>query len=391
VIDSYNTAPGFDPALRHCDDELSGGVPSLNGFPLTCPRFEGQMFDNLDGWFALAFVNRLDLAPADGGNCGQQRIIFANPSQGRMFIILEAQIPNPEPECGVAACRPLAEFWEAQATITDANERGQRLRDAFLFTGTGPIAPFMNARQMGPEGGQIRTNNFNDFQWTLREFHMQDEPDVVPVPVSVGEAPHGDLWNDSATALTVGETCRQSFLASVPNLLSDNLATLGFPVAVVCEDAESPNDGFRQDYATHLSFGSGRFAGDIDTLLNGTGLTSFDIANRARFAGSCIGCHIESSGASLGRGVSAPPQFDFVHVSEFSTERCAEGGTCFGVSEALRTVFLPHRINVQRTFLGSSEICSAPPPAESFDAGAARAAGPSLRTLGGQPVVEHAH
>ena len=39
-----------------------------------------------------------------------------------------------------------------------------------------------------------------------------------------------------------GESCRESFLASVPLLESDNLATLAFPVAAQCEDAESPND-----------------------------------------------------------------------------------------------------------------------------------------------------
>jgi hypothetical protein len=392
LIDSYNEAPGFDASLRHCDAENTDGQPSLNGFPLTCPRAEGQQFDNLDAWFPLAFVNRLDLAPTDGRHCGQQRIIFANPFNGRMFIILEAQIPNPTPECGVNSCRPIAEFWESLATVSDANERGQRLRDAFLISGTGPMGPFMDARHLGPDGGQIRTNNFNDFQWTLREFHLQPDPVVLPLPVSVAEAPNGDLWNDTST-LPGAEACRESILASIPNLLSDNLATVGFPVADVCEDAESPNDGFRQNYATHLNSGSGRFAADIDAFLDGTGLTSEDIANRARFAGSCIGCHSESSGASLGRNVFGPPQFDFVHVSEFANEQCPEGGTCFGVSEALRTVFLPHRITVQDSFLqNAGGACDPAPDPGSVDGGAPQAAASaSLRTLGGQPFSEHAH
>jgi hypothetical protein len=284
---------------------------------------------------------------------------------------------------------PLAQFWDSLATVDDAGERGRLLTDAFLFNGTGPMAPFMNARHLGPQGGQVRTNNFNDFQWTLREFQLQAEPEVLPIPVSVGEAPNGALWDDFS-GQPRGEECRQSFLDSIPNLLSDNLAVLGFPVAEPCEDAESPNDGFRQDYATHLSFGSGAFESQINDVIGGTGLSAFDVAQRARFAGSCMGCHIESSGASLG-GINAPFSNDFVHVSEFATESC-DGGTCFGISEALRSVFLPHRVNVQRSFLDSGIGCAVPDPGGSADAGApSPERSGQLRTLGGQPVVEHAH
>jgi hypothetical protein len=402
IIDSYNTAPGFQGDLRHCDDQRTQGNPSLNGFPLTCPRLEGQQFFNLDSWVARAVVNRLDLAPSDGSNCGQQRIVFSNNSfigASRMFLIVEAEVPNPTPECGVSACLPLAEFWSSLATVADAGERGNLLRQAFLDTGVGPFGPFINATHLGPDGGQIRTNNFNDFTWTLREFHMQPDPVLLPLPNSVGEAPNGELWNDNSP-LVQGEACRSSFLASIPNLLSDNLATLGFPVAEACEDAESPNDFFRQDYGTHLFSGTGNFAAAIDAQIAGTGLSAFDIASRARFAGSCIGCHNESSGAGLGHGVVAPSSFDFVHVSE-NTETCAAGGgTCFVLSEAMRTVFLPHRIEVQRNFLASDPTCrSAGPgleeggPSGSVDGGVVSAASDNSpqRTLGGQPVTDHAH
>lgn len=405
IIDSYNSAPGRDPSLGHCNDETTAGQPSLNGFPLACPRLEGQQFDNLDSWFPLAFVNRLDLAPTDGAHCGQQRIIFANNNgigNGRMLMIVEAQIQNPSPECGVSACRPIAEFWESLATVTDSVERGRLLTEAFLSTGVGPFGPFMNARNLGPDGGQIRTNNFNDFQWTLREFHLQAEPVVLPVQTAVAEAPNGQLWDD-LSPLPQGEACRDSFLESIPNLLSDNLATLGFPVADACEDAESPNDFSRQNYASHLSSGSGAFAAEIDAQVAGTGLSSNDIANRARFAGSCMGCHIEAGGSFLGNGISAPFSNDFVQVSEQVTEPCTGGGTCFAISEALRTVFLPHRINVQRNFLAAGSACAlpavdagVPTPAPSVgDAGAPiaalRSGGAPVRTLGGQPFVANAH
>jgi hypothetical protein len=405
IIDSYSTAPGNDPSLAHCDDQQTNGQASLNGYPLACPRLEGSQFDNIDSWFPVAFVNRLDLAPSDGSNCGQQRIIFANNvfiGNGRMLMIIEAQLPNPTPECGVDSCRPIAEFWSSLATINDPLERGQRLREAFLTSGTGPFAPFMNANQLGPNGGQIRTNNFNSFPWTMREFQMQAAPAILPLPHAVREAPNGELWND-LSSLPQGEACRDSFLASLSNLQSDNLATLGFPVAAACEDAESPNDFSRHDYAGHLASGSGDFAAEIDARVAGSGLNSDEIARRARFAGSCMGCHIESSGVSLGNGVTAPSSNDFVQISEFSSEPCfgSNNGNCFVVSEALRTVFLPHRISVQQNFLNApAPGCGAPPAGDAGvpvgfpDAGVALVGGTSRsaqRTLGGQPVVDHPH
>ena len=411
IIDSYNDSPGRDPNLIHCDSESTNGQPSLNGFPLECPRLEGEQFDNLDSWFPMAFVNRLDLAPTDGAHCGQQRMIFANNvfiGNGRMFIIVEAQIPNPSPECGIDGCRPIAEFWSSLAAVSDPVERGRLLSEAFLFSGVGPSGPFMNADHLGPDGGQIRTNNFNSFQWTLREFHMQPEPAILPIPVSVAESPNGDLWND-LSSLPQSEACQESFLASIPALTGDNIAAMGFPVLDACEDAESRNDFFGQDYAFHLSSGSGEFSSEIDDVIAGTGLTATDVANRARFAGSCMGCHIETSGAFLGNNTFAPFREDFVHVSEF-TSSCPDGSQCFTVSEALRSVFLPHRINVQRNFLESPSSCGGPTPGvdggvSEADGGApsppfpgefpirrlAAGNGGTRRTIGGQPVVDHAH
>jgi len=126
---------------------------------------------------------------------------------------------------------------------------------------------------------------------------------------------------------------------------------MSFPVAQQCKDAESPNDFFRQDYQQHLASGSGEFVDQLQQALVGTGLTAFDIANRARFAGSCMGCHQEASGSSLGGNLSAPFQNDFVHVSEFQTENCGDGTACRGLSNALRDEFIPHRLEVQARLL----------------------------------------
>jgi hypothetical protein len=412
IVDSYTTASaGRDPEAAHCDDASTDGAPSLNGFPLTCPRREAGQFDNLDGWFPTAVSNRLDLAPVDGANCGQQRIVFANNRQGRMFMIVEAEIPNPEPACGVSACRPLAEFWDNLSRMEDPVERGDRLRQAFVTGGVPGLegfGPFLNARQLGPEGGQIRTNNFDDFVWTLREFHFQEDLSAPPLPVGVSESPNGGLWNDLST-LPQGEACRESFLAAADGLFVDNPSAMSFPIDEACKDAESRND-FSEDYVGNALAGSGEFLARLDERGAPFGLSGIDLASRARFAGSCIGCHMEAGGSSLGNGVVAPFQGDFVHVNEFFTEPCS-GGDCFGVSEALRTVFLPHRRQVV-TNLVNSPSCGAgtPLPGDGgvgpieppvlvdppTSAGPRRApstsAAPALRfTLGGQRAAEHAH
>ena len=420
IIDSYApAASGRQPDARHCDDQRTDGSASLNGFALQCGRLEAEQFDNLGAWFPTAAVNRLDLAPADGATCGQQRLVFSNSSpigNGRMFMILESEVPNPAPGCGVAACAPIARFWSDLALVTDPAERGERLRRAFLVGDpeleAAGFAPFMNAAQLGLNGGQIRTNNFNDSPWALREFHFTSL-DRPPVPVPVSEAPNGQLWND-AVASPAGTACRESFLrAAELGLLAAEPAAMSFPVDEACKDAESRND-FSQDYVGQLVSGSGDFVARLDAIAAPFGLAAEDVAARARFAGSCIGCHNEASGSSLGGGVSAPFQFDFVHISEFGAEPCGNGGTCFGISEGLRTVFLPARARVTRSLAEGPSCGEVPPPpfepipvggsagsgVDVADGGVPSSAG-ALRTaqapvgvrftLGGRIVDAHAH
>jgi hypothetical protein len=129
----------------------------------------------------------------------------------------------------------------------------------------------------------------------------------------------------------------------VDQLLTDDPAEMAFVVDSECLDSESPNDGFTQAYDFHLSNGSGAFRSQLEERLQGTGLTPEDIAARARFAGSCIGCHEEATGFSLGHGVTSPFSNGFVQVDEFSQEDCGDGKSCFRLSPALRDVFLPRR------------------------------------------------
>ncbi len=355
IIDSYASAENgqLDDAV-HCDDELTDGEPSLNGYPIFCDRAERFQFDNLDFWVPTAFVNRFDLAPVNGAHCGQQRMIFANNQQGRMFFILEAQIPNPDPDAGIEGCVPLAEFWAEQTQIEDAFARGARMFEAF-FLGTSELAehgfgPFVTASNYTVGSGQIRTNNFDDFIWTLREFKLsQDDGELKAIPFPVAESPHGRLWNDELD-LPAGEECREVFLESAEGVLTGRPAQMSFVVPQACKDSESQND-FSQAYAEQMFNGSGALVDQLDELGANFGLNAGDIATRAQFAGSCIGCHVEANGAFLGNDFFAPFSLDFVHVGEF-TDRCPDGGDCFAISQGLQDEFLPHRIDVLDSIVG---------------------------------------
>ena len=349
IIDSYaSTENARLETGGNCDEETTDGVPSLNGFPIECDRAEHLQFDLMDEFFATAIVNRIDLAPQNGAHCGQQRIVFASNALNRMFFIFEAQIPNPEPEAGLLGCLPIAQFWGSLTEIEDSRIRGEGLRRAFL-TGLPELAelgfgPFMTASNLTVGTGQIRTNQFDSSPWTLREFKLATDGGLRAIRFPVAEAPNGQLWNDSIETPN-GSECRDAFLRLVPELLSNNPAEWSFPVPDICKDAESRNN-FSQAYAEQLASGNPEgFASQLQQALEGTGLSPADFAARAQFAGSCIGCHSEANGRSLGNGVIGPFASSFVHVSESGLQDCRDG-ECFRISNALQTVFLPHRRSV---------------------------------------------
>ncbi len=338
---------------------------AIHDYPLECPRAEAGQIENIDEWFPVSISNRFDLAPADGAHCGQQRIVLANNSQGRMFTIFEAQIPNPHPECGLEACRPLVEFWANMNEIDDPVARRWQLVRAFL-TGhpdlqAAGFGPFVNADLYSFGTGQVRTNNFDQFPWTLREFKMVEHsffgwlPRVGIVQVPVADSPVGDHFNDALESPR-GPECRESFLLAMEGLLTDEPDAMSFPIAPECRAAESRDD-FVSDYALQLAIGTGDFESQMETRLAelGSALTPEDIANRAHFAGACIGCHEQTNGVDLGNGVTAPISAGFTHTMEFTTEPCGdEGQECFPISSALSESFLPHRVQVMEEFLAGT-------------------------------------
>lgn len=386
LIDTYAEGPGLGLG-GHCDDVLDAdGNPILNGYPIACPRNEQSRIGTIEDWTPIAAVNRFDLAPSDGSNCGEARLVFANSHSAidRVLLIFEAKIPNPDPSCGLDACVPVQEFW-ASLSNTKPGKRAELLHQAYV-TGhpklqAAGFGPFIRASNFGIGAGQIRTNNFSDpsFLWTLREFKIvsakrsidpfegavdaeRARPRLRAVEVPVAANPFGPLFDEGAQN-TAGAACRDAFVQqSVPLLMTDDVNIMAVDMPTECLAAESIADG-QNRYDTQLVPG-GAFEAAIEARIAqldpASTLDAVDITRRAAFAGACIGCHQEATGIDLGNGVISPNSGFFVHTDEFfDSDDCGDGSfDCFLISDAVRNTFLPHRERVMETFLSSGPCCS---------------------------------
>ncbi|WP_437753516.1 hypothetical protein [Sorangium sp. So ce1389] len=410
-----------DPDTIHCDDVTdSNGAALLNGFPYTCPRNEGVLagtnpFNPAGDHFMepVALVNRFDLAPEDGSNCGEYRIVYAKKSSSaidRNFIIFEAKLPNPNPECGVAACLPVAEFWANLSTMTET-QRSVAL-EGFYFNGLPGFAPVIQASNFMDGTGQIRTNQFMRTArpalpaqpWTLREFKLDVGTDFLDnsvrlfvKPVTVKENPFGGLFSASFNPSDPrGAAFQSDFLGALDGLVplgnDENNISLGtLPNPDDYNPGESIADS-SSDYRVHLQ-GNTAFIADIDTalapiLVNRSlwpnAVTAEEAADRATTQ-SCAGCHQLSSGDDLGglhlwpaHSTASNKPTAFVHVNELGQ-----------ISDPLQFTFLPHRAQVLKSFIEEKSCeaaCSSTAARAEISAASADApldGAEHVRTLGG--------
>jgi hypothetical protein len=96
-LDTFNAKPGMAaPDGPHCNDFTTDGSPSFNNFPRRCPTPEGLLAKDQPftppQFIPLGIINRFDLTPLDGSNCGQYRLIYARKFATTEFfhIIFEA-------------------------------------------------------------------------------------------------------------------------------------------------------------------------------------------------------------------------------------------------------------------------------------------------------------
>ncbi|WP_437285994.1 hypothetical protein [Sorangium sp. So ce406] len=395
----------------HCNDNgmVDANNGRLNDFEYACPRPEGALaqadshpFDPADDDFMepIALVNRFDLAPVDGAHCGEYRIIYAKKSGqtnilNRNFIIFEAQLPNPHPECELAACLPVAQFWADLSTLDD-DTRKEKLKE-FYVDGLPGFEPVIKASHFMQGTGQIRTNQFMGFPWMLREFKLDKDNNgpnssvrLFVKPVTVKDNPFGPLFSNSYTPDHTGDNrdvlFQSSFLDALDGLVpagddENKISLLTLPTPDVYNSGESKVDS-SNDYKGQIQ-GNTAFMTSIETelgpILQDRGLwpnavTAEDAAARATTQ-SCAGCHQLSGSGSLGgfhvwlgHDSSRTPS-SFVHVDEQGQ-----------ISAQLEWKFLPHRWQVLKSFIEEASCegaCSSTAASAAFSSFSAAASATS--------------
>ncbi len=386
--DTQDPAPGIG-AGPHCDDESSfAGGPGLNDFPWQCPRAESYQsaIDPFQGpadqhlYMPIGLFNRFDLAPSNGAHCGEYRIVYAmrpghplGQGRGRNFIIFEAILPNPVPSTGLNGCKPVAELWAelSDPFISDGARRAHLEKFYFfggLAGGSAAFAPVVHVNHyglmLGANGyscstGQIRTNQFVNGPWTMREYKLANDCrcgtcELTMVPMTVKDNPYGDLFNSGSPEPLV-PALQSTIVSQVHSLSINDINGFGYKVDDRLNAAESPIDdgpqinNYPQRFAASPSLA---FASAIAANIPASSsLTPDNIIARAHVF-SCAGCHLQSDGADLGEGLIWPNSQGFTHVHEFASGTPSS----FEISQGLRDVFLPFRHELLAHFLafGSS-------------------------------------
>ncbi|MDX2022053.1 MAG: sugar-binding protein [Deltaproteobacteria bacterium] len=361
--DTENPSPGLSAARPHCNTVSSP-------FPFSCPRFEGLQATepgSLTKYVTTSLVNRVDLMPPDGSHCGEFRITAARqPSQqfgGRSLIIFEAVLPNPRGDLGREGCRPVQAFWRDLSSITDLNLRAARLEE-FFFTGLPGFRPAIHLNNFGDapaSGGRIRTNQFLQSPWLLREFKLVStcnatDCSLFAQPVTVKNSPHPSLFGNGAPAAETA-AFQDFFVSQVENLANPNIIDIFWENRERFNPLESsaqPNqdqsalDQFQNAHPVGSPFRN-RLQQELTRI--GSPLPPEAIVNRA-ISQTCAGCHALSNNAAIGSNTSPlafPTSADgFTHVTENIV-----GGPVprFAISPALRDVFLPARLGKLNAFL----------------------------------------
>ena len=378
-FDTQNPRPGLAVAdAPHCNDFLlTDGQAAFNGFPRRCPTPEGVQATinpfgfgpfGLGDYTPIGITNRFDLAPADGSNCGQYRIVFANTTRKapveKLHLIFEAVLPNPNPAAGVQACRPVAQFWADLSNLDNPVDRRARL-EHFFFDGIDGFAPVLRAAHFAAGAGRIRTlqqepsainavGRFYQFQLEKRGSRL------LFVPGFLENTPFAPLYNSTIQS-PIGEEYRQFFVSQVATLSIRDVT--GFfdhiPEKYLMHES-NPNTAtpaFSSMFAFHTALaspGGTAFTGAIANELHriGSNLTVDDVLNRADMQ-NCHGCH--AGNVALGDGITSPPGFFGTHIDELP-QMGEDGVVRFWISDALKKVFAPSRAKILLDFLSGKPL-----------------------------------
>jgi len=302
----------------------------------------------------VALFNRFDLAPSNGANCGEYRIVYAadqSAGVGRGFIIFEGRLANPSPFLGIRGCIPVMDFWAELSTIPDAATRGKHLEEFFYdgLPGFDPVVHPANygVPQAGIRRGQIRTDYFFDGEWNLREFQLRQSNfctiggcPLLVEQVTVKENPSNALFSGTDPASLAFQA---SFIGEIPKLSAGRPSEIAMATPDQFNTLESNSQNSDMDYDL---FASPAFRAQVEAA--SPTFTASELFLRATTQ-TCAGCHQLSSNDCLGPGacdlsrtaIRWPDKSErFVHVNEAGT-----------LSEALLVEFLPFRLKLLAWFL----------------------------------------
>jgi hypothetical protein len=357
-FDTHNPSPGLDSSAPHCDDTDLAGQPAYNGFARRCPTPEGALARTNPftppQYIPLALINRFDMTPADGANCGQYRMVFARKgasAEDRLHVIFEAVLPNPNPASGLAGCRPVAQFWADLSGITSIAERRARL-EQFYF---GDVV--RRANYTSVSGGGIRAFHNTAGSGTVPRFYQYRLDDLMR-PDTLEKTPSATFF-DASIVSPASAKFRDEFIRQIPSLAvrDVNGYFIDMPREFLVAESDATPFGVTFNDAFESPEGQA-FNSRIDAELRriGSTLTTAEILRRAE-SQTCAGCHTTSG--PVGDGVVFPRSFGFEHLSEERME-AGEVGMKFSLSPAMRDVFIPSRMRILRDFLASGA-----PPARS--------------------------
>jgi hypothetical protein len=373
--DTQNPQPGVYPG-PHCNDSLTNGYSSINGYPYLCrDEAEGTQVacDPFAAGSSCAYIpiglfNRFDLAPENGAHCGEHRIVYAKQSgiastSDRNTLIFEATLPNPHPQQGLKGCQQIVDIWADLSKENSITKRADALED-FYFDGGSGLGPVVHVDNFGSNAlgvGQIRTNQFSNTTsgWSLREFKLQRTcvgascSALTFVPVTNKNNAFGGLFAPGS-ALPAAPAFQSHFPMQVAALAAATVPQIDIATPDVFNTAQSQSSGTtaaEMRYLDQLGAGASTLRSDIQTQLNalGSSLTPDDIVLRAQ-AQSCAGCHRLNNNVAIGGGLIWPSAIGFVHVTERETE-VVGGQTRFRISDALINALLPARQAIIEDFL----------------------------------------
>lgn len=389
LLDTFNATSFTNPPIT---------VP-VSQRPAEAGQSAAALLDSSSGvgMVPVGLFNRFDLVPADGSNCGEYRIVYAKPAQGRFFIIFESKLPNPDPSTGIAGCLPVVQFWASLSAKSDSD----RIIDLEKFyydklPGSSTFGPVVAHANYGIPFGQVRANFLVGSPWMLREYRTWIDPFTTrPIfqAATVKDTPLIEFYKATSTlppgiSAAQQQGWRKDFMnGPLCNLLRPDRVNPGATEFEIVNgigagflSAGNDFESFSDDQDNPATQAEAPMQSAVTTRLGDLGVNTTNVnqehaLNRAG-AMTCGGCHQFSNGKELNStGAHWPSSSGFVHIDESGD-----------LSTALTDFFLKRRQQIFERFL--CDPTAEPQPTAACPTVAAPAATPvAIMAVGAPPPV----